>query len=118
MLLGVLVEEPGLRQEDGASIVDLRMDTSDSIRHSNDHASRYDLQWHRVTILAPELAAFAQAHLHTGDHIYVEGQLRTHRWRDVIFEEHVVTEIVVLPDVGQIAALGRREQPASASTTS
>jgi len=112
-LLGCLTDRPLIREVGvGLKMVGLSLLTT---RYWSD-ARTGDVQecneLHRVMIINQRLAAYAETHLSMGEHVYVEGELHTERWRDEIFEERSSTEILLWQDSDQLLRFIPGQEPA------
>ena len=95
MLIGRLGNDVQMHTfEDGNSIANVSLATSDSYLSKENKELIEHTEWHRI-VFKSKLAEIAEKHLSKGDLIYVEGKLHTRSW-----EEHgnirYTTEIVGL----------------------
>jgi single-strand DNA-binding protein len=96
ILVGNLGKDPEVRKtQDGKSIVQLSVATSDSWRDKNTGERREKTEWHRVVIFNDGLARVAEQYLKKGAKVYVEGQLQTRKWTDQSGQEKYTTEVVL-----------------------
>ncbi|MFN3960587.1 MAG: single-stranded DNA-binding protein [Parvularculaceae bacterium] len=111
ILVGNLGKDPEVRKtQDGKSIVNLSVATSDSWRDKNTGERREKTEWHRVVIFNEGLARVAEQYLKKGAKVYVEGQLQTRKWTDQSGAEKYTTEVVLQNYNSALTMLdGRRE---------
>lgn len=80
ILVGRLGKDPEVRNlENGASVANFSMATSESYRDKTTGERKEITEWHNI-VLWRGLAEIAQKYLHKGDMVYVEGKLRTRSW--------------------------------------
>jgi single-strand DNA-binding protein len=118
-LIGHLGADPEIRHtQNGNSIANLRMATSESWKDRNSGEKREKTEWHRIVIFNERLAEVAEKYLRKGAKVYIEGQLQTRKWTDQQGVDHYSTEVVLQAFNGQIIMLdsgkgqggtGRRE---------
>jgi single-strand DNA-binding protein len=111
ILVGNLGKDPEVRKtQDGKSIVNLSVATSDTWRDKNTGERREKTEWHRVVIFNEGLARVAEQYLKKGAKVYVEGQLQTRKWTDQSGVEKYTTEVVLQNFNSALTMLdGRRE---------
>lgn len=110
LLIGFLGQDPEIRYMPGGSAVaTLSMATSESWRDKQSGELKEKTEWHRVVVFGKP-AEIAGEYLRKGSQVYIEGQLRTHKWFD---EKNGVdrfsTEVVVSLQ-GTMQMLGSRHQ--------
>ena len=108
ILVGNLGRDPETRQmQDGNSVANLSLATSESWRDKNTGERREKTEWHRVVIFNERLAEVAQKYLRKGSKVYVEGQLQTRKWTDQSGVEKYSTEVVLQRFRGELQMLDR-----------
>lgn len=96
ILIGNLGNEPEVRNlPSGGKVVNLSIATSESWRDKNSGERKERTEWHRVAIFSEGLAKVAEAYLHKGSKVYIEGSLQTRKWTDQAGVEKYSTEIVL-----------------------
>ncbi len=97
ILMGVLADQPVVRQHGDRKIVGLSVFT---IRpwSQEGRGSALDREWHRVVITHPDLAAYAEASLEKDDPIYLEGELQTTSWLDATYVRQSLTRVLLWQD--------------------
>lgn len=116
-LTGNLGRDPEVRHAAaGNPIVNLSMATSEWWRDKDSRERRESTEWHRVVIFNRLLAEMAIDLLHTGDTIYVEGQLKSRKYTDQAGVEKQVTEVVIgnYAEVHQLQLIARPDPAESA----
>jgi single-strand DNA-binding protein len=95
-LIGNLGQEPEVRTlPSGNKVVNLSVATSETWRDKNTHERKEKTEWHRVVIFSEGLAKVAEAYLHKGSKVYLEGSLQTRKWQDQSGQDKYSTEIVL-----------------------
>lgn len=93
ILVGNLGADPEIRYAaSGDAICSLRIATSDHWRDKSSGENRESTEWHRV-VLYRRLAEIANQYLRKGSSVYVEGALRTRKWKDKAGQDRYTTEI-------------------------
>lgn len=95
IIVGNLGAEPEARKtQDGKSIVNLRIATSESWRTASGERKERT-EWHRVVIFNDGLCKVAEQYLKKGMKVYLEGQIQTREWQDQQGAKRFATEIVL-----------------------
>ena len=114
ILVGNLGKDPEVRKtQDGKSIVNLSVATSEQWRDKNTGERREKTEWHRVVIFSEGLARVAEQYLKKGAKVYLEGQLQTRKWTDQSGQERYTTEIVLQGFNSTLTMLDGRRDGAS-----
>ena len=93
ILIGRLGAEPESKTFDnGGSICNLRIATSESWKDKQTGEKKERTEWHRIT-LNNRLGEVAQQYLHKGSQIYIEGSIVTRKWQDTNGADRYSTEI-------------------------
>ncbi len=80
ILVGRLGKEPEIRHlENGASVANFSIATSEAYKDRNSGERRELTEWHNI-VLWRGLAEVAEKYLKKGDMVYIEGKLRTRSW--------------------------------------
>ena len=96
ILLGNLGRDPEVRHsQDGKTIVNLSIATSESWRDKQTGERKEKTEWHRVVIFNENLVEVAEKYLTKGRKVFVEGQLQTRKWQDQQGQDRYSTEIVL-----------------------
>lgn len=96
ILVGNLGKDPEVRKtQDGKSIVNFSLATSETWKDRNTGERRERTEWHRVVVFNEGLARIAEQYLRKGSKVYVEGQLQTRKWTDQSGQEKYTTEVVL-----------------------
>ena len=108
-LIGRLGNDPDVRStQDGRSIVNLSVATSETWKDKNSGEKREKTEWHRVVIFNEGLGKIAQQYLNKGSKVYLEGQLQTRKWEDKSGQEKYTTEVVIQNYSGNLTLLDSR----------
>lgn len=79
-MVGRLGKDPEVRNlENGATVANFTMATSESYKDKTTGDKKEITEWHNI-VLWRGLAEIAAKYLHKGDMVYVEGKLRTRSW--------------------------------------
>jgi single-strand DNA-binding protein len=109
ILVGNLGKDPDVRHtQDGKSIVNLSIATTDSWRDKSSGERKEKTEWHRVVIFNEGIAKVAEQYLKKGSSVYIEGQLQTRKWTDKDGVEKYSTEVVLQNYGGQLTMLGSK----------
>ena len=113
ILIGNLCADPEIRTtQDGRSIANLRVATSERWRDRNSGEQKERTEYHRVVIFNEGLAKIAEQYLRKGSKVYLEGQLQTRKWQDQSGEDKYSTEVVLQGFNASLVMLdGKPEQP-------
>ncbi|MBT4203469.1 single-stranded DNA-binding protein [Hyphomicrobiales bacterium] len=113
-LIGRLGNDPDVRStQDGRSIVNLSVATSETWKDKNSGEKREKTEWHRVVIFNEGLGKIAQQYLNKGSKVYLEGQLQTRKWEDKSGQEKYTTEVVIQNYSGNLTLLDSRNDNSS-----
>jgi single-strand DNA-binding protein len=94
--------------QDGRSMVNMSVATSDTWRDRQSGERKERTEWHRVVIFNEKLAEVAQKFVRKGSKVYVEGQLSTRKWTDQSGQERYTTEVVIPRFGGALTMLDGR----------
>lgn len=93
ILVGNLGAEPEVRyMPNGDAVANIRMATTESWKDKASGEKREVTEWHRV-VFYRRLAEIVGQYLKKGSSIYVEGRIRTRKWKDREGQERYTTEI-------------------------
>lgn len=114
ILIGNLGANPDVRyMPNGDAVTNISVATTESWKDKASGEKRSITEWHRV-IFYRRLAEIVGEYLKKGSSIYVEGRIRTRKWKDREGQERYTTEI----EATEMQMLGSRTEqgePASAS---
>ena len=101
--IGNLGADPESRtMQNGGLVVTFCLATDESWRDQASGERRTRTEWHRVVIFEERLGKVVEQYLTRGAKIYVEGMLRTHKWRDPEGHDRYRTEIHLTPGNGTL----------------
>jgi len=93
MLIGNLGKDPEVQTLDGDILVaKFTLASSESYR-DKDGVLKTETEWHNIVVWR-NLADLASKYLHKGNHIYLEGKIKTRTYEDKEGNKKYVTEIV------------------------
>lgn len=93
IILGHLGDDPKIKfLPDGGAVTNLSIATSESWKDKNGE-KQTKTEWHKI-VLYNKLAEIAAEYLRKGSKAYVEGSIKTRKWKDKNDVEKYMTEIV------------------------
>lgn len=96
ILVGNVGADPEVRKtQDGRSIVNLRVATSEQWRDKNTGERREKTEWNTVVVFHEGLARVAEQYVKKGSKLYIEGSLQTRKWQDQSGNDRYSTEVVL-----------------------
>lgn len=114
ILVGNLGQEPEVRTlPSGNKVVNLSVATSETWRDKNSGERKEKTEWHRVVIFSEGLCKVAEAYLHKGSKVYLEGSLQTRKWQDQSGQDKYSTEVVLQGFNATLTMLDGREDSAT-----
>lgn len=109
ILIGSLGADPEIkRTQDGRSIANLRVATSDSWKDKTTGERKERTEWHRVVIFNEGLCKIAEQYLKKGAKVYIEGAIQTRKWVDKDGQDKYSTEVVLQGFNSQLTMLDAR----------
>lgn len=94
ILIGNLGRNPEMRySSDGAAICNISMATTSQWNDRTTNEKQEETEWHRVVFYG-KLAEIAGEYLTKGRSVYVEGRLRTRKWKGKDGQDRYTTEII------------------------
>ncbi|CAL4323855.1 single-stranded DNA-binding protein [Buchnera aphidicola] len=95
ILIGNLGQNPDVRyMPNGSAVANLTLATSETWKDKETGELKEKTEWHRV-VLFNKLAEIAGLYLKKGAQIYIEGSLKTRKWKDSNGIDRYITEIIV-----------------------
>ena len=83
ILIGRLGADPEIKQmTNGKNVARISLATSDTWKDKNTGEKKEKTEWHRIVIFNEGLVNVVQQYLKKGAQIYIEGQLKTRKWKD------------------------------------
>ncbi|ENV75672.1 hypothetical protein F944_02066 [Acinetobacter ursingii DSM 16037 = CIP 107286] len=93
ILMGVLGRDPETKQfPNGGSVTTFSLATSEHWKDKTTNERKEVTEWHRI-VTSNRLAEIASKYLKKGSKAYIEGSLRTRKWKDQNGIDREVTEI-------------------------
>ena len=93
IVIGLLRRDPETKNfPNGGSITTFSVATIDNWKDQTTSERKQATEWHRITT-SNRLAEIASKYLKKGGKVYIEGSLRTRKWKDQSGSEKEVTEI-------------------------
>ena len=110
IIVGNLGSDPEVRyMPNGAAVASFSVATSESWKDKTTGETKESTEWHRV-VLFGKLAEVAGQYLSKGSQVYIEGQLKTKKWKDQQGQDRYTTEVVVQGFNGVMQMLGGKNQ--------
>lgn len=110
IIVGNLGSDPEVRyMQSGSAVAGFSVATSESWKDKTTGENKEATEWHRV-VLFGKLAEVAGQYLSKGSQVYIEGQLKTKKWKDQQGQDRYTTEVVVQGFNGVMQMLGRKPQ--------
>ena len=92
-VMGVLGHDPETKQfPNGGSVTTFSVATTEFWKDKATGERKEATEWHRITT-SNRLAEIASQYLKKGGKVYIEGSLRTRKWKDSKGAEKEITEI-------------------------
>ena len=111
ILVGNLGRDPEVRNtQSGSKVVNLAIATSDTWNDRNTGERRNRTEWHRVVIFNERIGEVADRYLRKGSKAYIDGELRTRKWKDQQGVEKYSTEVVIDRFRGNLVLLDSQGQ--------
>ena len=93
ILMGVLGRDPETKQfPNGGSVTTFSVATTEFWKDKTTGERKEATEWHRITT-SNRLAEIASKYLKKGGKVYIEGSLRTRKWKDNKGTDREITEI-------------------------
>ena len=109
ILIGNLGADPDIkRTQDGRTIANLSIATSDSWKDKSTGERREKTEWHRVVVFNEGLCRVIENYVKKGSKVYIEGQLQTRKWQDNEGKDRWSTEVVLQNYNGVLTMLDGR----------
>ena len=92
-VMGVLGRDPETKQfPNGGSVTTFSVATTEFWKDKTTGERKEATEWHRITT-SNRLAEIASKYLKKGSKVYIEGSMRTRKWKDQNGVDREVTEI-------------------------
>lgn len=93
IVMGVLGRDPETKQfPNGGSVTTFSVATTEFWKDKTTGERKEATEWHRITT-SNRLGEIASQYLKKGSKVYIEGSLRTRKWKDQSGADREVTEI-------------------------
>ncbi len=111
ILVGNLGKDPEVRYTPGGeAVTNITLATTDSWKDKATGEKKEATEWHRVVFFR-KLAEVAGEYLKKGSQVYIEGSLKTRKWKDKEGQDRYTTEIVA----SEMTMLGGKQKDLSES---
>ncbi|HFL8824331.1 MAG TPA: single-stranded DNA-binding protein [Candidatus Azoamicus sp. OHIO1] len=93
-IIGNLGADPEVRyMPNGNAVVNIRVATTDTWKDKGSGELQIRTEWHRV-VLYNRLGEIANDYFKKGSKVYIEGFLKTNKWKDQNGNDRYITEII------------------------
>ena len=93
IIVGNLGNDPEIRtMPNGELVANITVATSESWTDKSTGERKEVTEWHRI-VLYRRLAEIVSQYLHKGSQVYIEGRLKTRKWKDSNGQDRYTTEI-------------------------
>ena len=107
ILIGNIGKDPEVRfMPNSGAVANISIATSSSWKDKQSGDMQERTEWHRV-VFFNKLAEIVGEYLKKGSKIYVEGSLRTQKWKDKNGQDRFTTEVVA-NEMQMLDSLGRK----------
>lgn len=122
ILIGNLGQDPDTRQlPSGKSVTNCSLATGESWNDKESGQKMELTEWHQLTFFG-KIAELSASHLKQGSKIYVEGKIRTEKWKDKDgqdrYAKKIYVDVLEMLDRKPVDERPAREQKAAAPTAS
>ncbi len=94
ILVGNLGNDPETRyMPSGDAVTNISVATTESWKDKQSGEQKEKTEWHRV-VMFRRLGEIAAEYLRKGSQVYIEGKLRTNKWKDRDGNDRYTTEII------------------------
>ncbi|MBS7698573.1 single-stranded DNA-binding protein [Chelatococcus sp. YT9] len=110
LITGRLGRDPEIKHKQNGDIVaNLNVATSDVWKDKATGERKENTFWHNIVIYNENLAKVAQAYLHKGDLVHIEGAIQSRKYQDRDGNDRYITEIVLQKFRGDLVILESRK---------
>ena len=111
IIIGNLGKDPETRyMPNGDAVCNITVATSDTWKDKNTGEKKESTEWHLIVFFR-NLAEIADQYLRKGSQVYIEGSLKTRKWKDRSGQDRYTTEIVA-DEMRMLGGKRDGEQPA------
>lgn len=105
-LIGNLAKDPEIRSTQNGRMARLRLITSKRYKDRETGETREQSQGHDIVVFAERLVDLIDGYARKGNHIFIEGELETRKWKDNDDQDRYSTEVVLRPYSGNFYFVG------------
>ena len=105
-LIGNLATEPEIRTTANGRMARLRVITSKRYKDRESGEQREQSQGHDVVVFVDRLVDLIDGYARKGNHVMIEGELETRKWKDKDDLDRYSTEVVIRPYGGSFNFVG------------
>ncbi|CAH1678256.1 Single-stranded DNA-binding protein [Hyphomicrobiales bacterium] len=110
LITGRLGRDPEVKyMPNGDMVANLNVATSDVWKEKSTGERKEKTFWHNIVIYNENLAKVAQAYLHKGDLVHIEGAIQSRKYQDRDGNDRYITEIVLQKFRGDLVLLDSRK---------
>lgn len=97
ILIGRVGTSPEVLTFGNSKIAKFSLATSETWKDKSSGERKESTEWHNIVVTSPSLAKFVESYVNKGDALYVEGKVKTRKYKDKKDETVSITEIVLAP---------------------
>jgi single-strand DNA-binding protein len=112
ILIGRVGKKPEIRaaQQSGNKIATFSLATSEFWKDKKTGQKTESTEWHNVVVFNKHTVDFLEVYINQGDQLYIEGKLKTRKWKDKDEKDRYTTEIVVDGFQGQVMLVSSKNK--------
>jgi len=95
---------------EGFTVANLNIATNDTTYDDQGNPVQ-TTEWHKVVIRQTKAAEYIEKNISVGARVYIEGRLRSRKYKDPQGQERYISEVVVFPKTGQFTLLKASPKP-------
>lgn len=108
LLIGNVGREPEVKYVAESKVATFSVATSEKYKERGSGQVKENTEWHTVVAWRNQ-AEFVEKYIHSGSQVYIEGQIKTRKWKDQSGADRYSTEI----QAQSVQLLGKREGSSS-----
>lgn len=106
-VIGYIGQDPEIKEIGDFKLANLWVATHEQWK-DKDGVKNLHTDWHKIVVLNPGILSFVQSYLKKGDHVYLEGHLKTRSWENQKGERSFMTEVIISGREGKLLLLNSK----------
>lgn len=95
ILLGHVGKDPEIKHLEGdVTVASFSLATSENFRDKNSGDKKEHTEWHNIVMWRKLAESVEKSELKKGDRVYIEGKIKTRKWKDKDQNDRYTVEIV------------------------